>query len=191
VDERERNTNGFTEPDGVVEGDDDTNTIDIKVGLIIATMPNPKARQYFSLRKGRPSAMAMTTVPRRKTIIAMDGAITTTCIVGAEDPFPPFNLESDIRVGYFVCLIVEPIEVQAGVPFYVVKVLEFGQGKWALKMKVDRYWLMRGRKMQGKQESNRARYTNCVEVKHFGSHLVRDTDGLSKTRLYFHGKMHR
>jgi hypothetical protein len=97
-------------------------------------------------------------------VVAIDGATTTTSTIGAEDPFPPFNPESDIRVGHFVALTVEPVEVRAGVPFYVGKVLEFGQGKWAAKMKVVWYWPMRKRGMQDEQDSSRARYTNCMEA---------------------------
>ena len=164
VDEPGRDSNGVTEPDGMVEGDDDTNAMNTEVGLIMATMPNPEARRYFGPRRGRPSAVAVTTVPRRRVVVAMDGATTTTSTVGAEDPFPPFNPESDIRVGHFVALTVEPVEVRAGVPFYVGKVLEFGQGKWAAKMKVVWYWPMRGRGMQDERESSRARYTNCMEA---------------------------
>jgi len=53
-----------------------------------------------------------------------------------EDPFPFFNLENDITIGQFVALSVEMSEVKEGVPFYLRKLLEFGQGRWALKMKV-------------------------------------------------------
>jgi hypothetical protein len=60
--------------------------------------------------------------------------------VGGEDRFPAFNLETNIRVGHFVALNVEQEELRASVPFYVEKVLEFGKGRWAEKMKVIWYW---------------------------------------------------
>jgi len=59
---------------------------------------------------------------------------------------------------------VEPLEVLVGVPFYVEKVLEFGQGKWLGKMKVMWYWSMRGHGIQDEHESSKARYTNCIKA---------------------------
>jgi hypothetical protein len=116
MDEPGRDTNGVTEPDGVVEGDDDKNAMNTEVSLIIATMPNPEARWYFGPHNERPSAVAVTTALRRIIVVAMDGARTTTSTIGAEDPFPPFNSKSDIRVWHFVGLTVEPVEVRAGIP---------------------------------------------------------------------------
>ena len=52
------------------------------------------------------------------------------------DPFPTFNLETDLQIGYFVALTVERKEVRAGVTFFVGKVIEFGHRKWVMKVKV-------------------------------------------------------
>ena len=55
---------------------------------------------------------------------------------GSSDPFPPFNPETDISTGHFVALSVIREEVEAGVPFYVGKVIEEGKNSWRLKIKV-------------------------------------------------------
>jgi hypothetical protein len=67
-------------------------------------------------------------------------------------------------VGHFIALSVEQEEVRAGVPFYVGKVLEFGKGRWAEKMKVIWYWPCLGIGMQIGSTSNIARYGNCMEA---------------------------
>jgi hypothetical protein len=67
-------------------------------------------------------------------------------------------------MGHFVALSVEQEELRAGVPFYVGKVLEFGKGRWAEKMKVIWYWPCLGKGMQTWSISNIARYENCMEV---------------------------
>jgi hypothetical protein len=66
-------------------------------------------------------------------------------------------------VGHFVALTVEQEELRAGVLFYVGKVLEFGNGRWAEKMKVIWYWPCLGIGMQTGSASNIARYGNCME----------------------------
>jgi hypothetical protein len=66
-------------------------------------------------------------------------------------------------VVHFVALTVEQEELRAGVPFYVGKVLEFGNGRWAKKMKVIWYWPCLGIGMQTGLASNIARYGNCME----------------------------
>jgi hypothetical protein len=88
------------------------------------------------------------------------GAGTST---GGEEQFPAFNPGTDIRVGHFVALTIEQEELRAGVPFYVGKVLEFGNRRWAQKMKVIWYWPCLGVGMQTGSASNIARYGNCME----------------------------
>jgi len=83
---------------------------------------------------------------------------------GSEDPFPAFNPENDVVVGQFVALIVDLSEIREGVPFYVGKVLEFGQGRRASKMKVLWYWPTMRPQVHEDVGSNRVRYTNCMEV---------------------------
>jgi hypothetical protein len=67
-------------------------------------------------------------------------------------------------VGHFIALSVEQEELRTGVPFYVGKVLEFGKGRWAEKMKVIWYWPCLGIGMQTELASNIARYGNCMEA---------------------------
>ena len=65
---------------------------------------------------------------------------------------------------HFVALSVEQEEVRTGVPFYVGKVLEFGNGRWAEKMKMIWYWPCFQIGIQTGSELNIARYRNCMEV---------------------------
>jgi hypothetical protein len=66
-------------------------------------------------------------------------------------------------VGHFVALTVEQEELRAGIPFYVGKVLEFGNRRWVEKMKVIWYWPCLGIGMQIGSTSNIAQYGNCME----------------------------
>ena len=63
-----------------------------------------------------------------------------------------------------MALIVEQAEVRANVPFYVEKVVEFGQRKWTKKMKVVWYWPSMRAKVQTKSGCSRIRYTNYMEA---------------------------
>jgi hypothetical protein len=67
-------------------------------------------------------------------------------------------------VGQFVALTVEQDEMHAGIPFYLGKVLEFGQQKWAERMKVLWYWPCMGGGVHDTSGSNIARYANCMEA---------------------------
>jgi hypothetical protein len=135
-----------------------------EVGLIMATMPNPEARGYFGPRRSRPATIPGTRAPRRRAISASPLTVGAGTSIGGEDRFPTFNPEIDIRVGHFVALSVEQKELRAGVPFYVGKVLEFGKGRWAEKMKVIWYWPCLGIGMQTRSALNIARYGNCMEA---------------------------
>jgi hypothetical protein len=68
------------------------------------------------------------------------------------------------HVGQFVALTVEQAEVYAGVPFYMGKVVDFGQRKWAEKMKVVWYWPSMRAGVQTESRCSRTRYTNCMEA---------------------------
>jgi hypothetical protein len=67
-------------------------------------------------------------------------------------------------VEHFVALSIEQEELRVGVPFYVEKVLEFGNGRWAEKMKVIWYWPCLRIGMQTGSLLNIARYGNCMEA---------------------------
>jgi hypothetical protein len=67
-------------------------------------------------------------------------------------------------VEHFVALSIEQEELRVGVPFYMGKVLEFGKGRWAEKMKVIWYWPCLRIGMQTGLASNIARYGNCMEA---------------------------
>jgi len=63
-----------------------------------------------------------------------------------------------------VALTVELSEIRGRISFYVDKMLEFGQGRWALKMKVLWYWPTMRLRVQEDAGSNKVKYTNCIEV---------------------------
>jgi hypothetical protein len=111
-----------------------------EVGLIMATMPDPEARGYFGPHRSRPTTVPGTRAPRTRATSASPLTVGAGTSTGGEDRFPAFNPETDIRVVHFVALSVEQEELCAGIPFYVGKVLEFGKGKWAEKMKMIWYW---------------------------------------------------
>jgi hypothetical protein len=108
--------------------------------LIMATMPDLEARGNFGPRRSRPATVPGTRAPRRRATSASLLTVGARTNTGGEDSFPTFNPETNIRVGHFVALSVEQEELRAGVSFYVEKVLEFGKGRWAEKMKVIWYW---------------------------------------------------
>jgi hypothetical protein len=111
-----------------------------EVGLIMATMPNPEARGYFGPCRSRPATIPGMRAPRRRATSASPVTVGAGTNAGGEDRFPAFNPGTDIRVGHFVALTVEQEELRTSVPFYVGKVLEFRNGRWAEKMKVIWYW---------------------------------------------------
>jgi hypothetical protein len=130
----------------------------------MATMPNPERRGYFGPHRDRPPQEVSRRVTGGRNKVKSHHARAETVRDANEDPFSPFNPENDIVVGQFVALIVELREVRGGVPFYIGKVLEFGQGRWASKMKVLWYWpSMRSGAEEEEVGSNRVRYTNCME----------------------------
>jgi hypothetical protein len=131
--------------------------------LIMARMPDPEARGYFGPRRNRPATIPGTRAPRRRATTTSPVTVGAGTSTRGEDQFPTFNPETDIRVGHFVELAVEQEELHAGVPFYVGKVLEFGNRRWAEKMKVIWYWPCFGIGMQTGSASNIVRYGNCME----------------------------
>jgi hypothetical protein len=159
--EQDRNGVEASAPEVEVQTEDRSSTAE--VGLIMATMPDPKARGYFGPRRRRPATIPGTRAPRRITTSTSPVTVGAGTSTGGEDRFPAFNLGTDIRVGHFVALTVEQEELRAGVPFYVGKVLEFGNGRWAEKMKVISYWPCLGIGMQTGSASNIVRYRNCME----------------------------
>jgi hypothetical protein len=110
-----------------------------EVGLIMATMPDLEARGYFGLHRSIPTTIPSTRAPRRRATSASPLTVGVRTSTRGEDRFPAFNPETDIRVGHFVALSVEQEELRTGVPFYVGKVLEFGNRRWVEKMKVIWY----------------------------------------------------
>jgi hypothetical protein len=63
-----------------------------------------------------------------------------------------------------VAFIVEHEELRVGVPFYVGKVVEFGQRTWAEKIKVVWYWPAMRAGVQTGSGCSTARYRNCMEA---------------------------
>jgi hypothetical protein len=127
-------------------------------------MPDPKARGYFGPHTSRPSTVPVTRAPRRRASSAAQQIVEATSNEGGEDRFPPFNPENDIRVGQFVALTVEQEELRTGIPFYVGKVLKFGQRKWPEKMKVVWYWPSMRAGVQTGSWCSKTQYTNCMEA---------------------------
>jgi hypothetical protein len=141
-----------------------TSNTNAVVDSIMATMPNPEPRGYFGPRKGRPSTAAVTRTPRRTGTEVVGQASSTATLEATDDPFPVFNPARDLEIGQFVALTVERKVVRAGVPFYVGKVVEFGQGKWAMKVKVIWYWPIMRRGVTDEAGSEPQRYRNCMEA---------------------------
>jgi hypothetical protein len=148
-------------PEVEVQTEDRSSTDE--VGLTMATMPDPEARGYFGPRRSRPATILGTRAPRSRATSTSPVTVGARTSARGEDRFPAFNPRTDIRVGHFVALTVEQEELRAGVPFYVGKVLEFGNGRWAEKMKVIWYWPCLRIGMQTGSASNIARYGNCME----------------------------
>jgi hypothetical protein len=135
----EQDMNGMEDSAPEVEVSIEDRSSPAEVGLIMATMPDPEARGYFRPQRSRPATIHGTRASRRRATSASPLTVGAGTNTGGEDHYPAFNPETDIRVGHFVALSVEQEELRAGVPFYVGKVLEFGKGRWAKKMKVIWY----------------------------------------------------
>jgi hypothetical protein len=159
--EQDRNGVEHSAPEVEVQTEDRSSTVE--VGLIMATIPDPEARGYFGPHRSRPTTILGTRAPRRRATSTSPVTVGTGTSAGGEDRFSTFNPGTDIPVGHFVALTIEQEELRTGVPFYVGKVLEFGNGRWAEKMKVIWYWPCLGIGMQIGSASNIARYGNCME----------------------------
>ena len=148
------NTNSGAEGNGL-----DNASVDV----IMATMPNPERRGYFGPRKNRPPQEASRRLTGGRRRGHRNEGLCGIVQSPTEDPFPPFNLENDVVVGQYVALTVELAEVREGVLFYVGKILGFGQGNRAQKMKVLWYWPVLRRATEDEACTSRVRYANCME----------------------------
>ena len=163
---------------------EDTTTVD----LIMATMPNVERRGYFGPCKDKPPPEPSQRLTGRKKRIKTNTTITEVVRNEDGDFFPPYSSKADNMVGQFVALIVELSEIQGGVPFYIGKVIEFGQRRWSANMKVLWYWPTRGRRAKEERGSNRERGMQTAWKLH-GNHLEKGLVGLTKRQLYIHGWM--
>ena len=73
------------------------------------------------------SLVATKAVSRRQRVNVVGVASSTCTVETTNDHFPTFNPQRDLQIGHFLALTVERKEVRAGVPFFVGKVMEFGQ----------------------------------------------------------------
>jgi hypothetical protein len=162
--EQERNVMEDSDPEGVFHTEENSNIMNEEVDFIMATMPDPEARGYFGPCRSRLSTAAVTRAPRKRASSAAQQTFGTTSTGRGDDRFPPLNPETDIRVGQFMAFTIEQAELRVGVPFYVGKVLEFGQWKWAEKIKVVWYWPSMRAGVQRGLGCSRIRYTNYMEA---------------------------
>jgi hypothetical protein len=103
----EQDRNGVEDSAPEIEVNTEDRSSPAEVGLIMATMPDPKARGYFRPRRSRSATVPSTRAQRRRAISASPLIVGARTSVGGEDRFPAFNPETDIRVGHFVALSVE------------------------------------------------------------------------------------
>ena len=130
----------------------------------MATMPNPERKGYFGPHRDMPAQEGSRRVTGGRNRGVRTEAPPAAVEGASEDSFPAFNPYSDILIGEFVALTMELQEVQEGVHFYIRKVLEFGQGRRSLKMKILWYWLAMRPGQEEEVGSNRVRYSNCMEA---------------------------
>jgi hypothetical protein len=130
----------------------------------MATMPDPETRGYFGPWRSRPSIVSVMRAPRRRASTTVEQTVRASSDKGVHDQFPPFNPESDIHVGKFVAFTMEHEELRAGVPFYIGKVVEFGQRTWAEKIKVMWYWPAMRAGVQTWSGCSTLRYKNYMEA---------------------------
>jgi hypothetical protein len=162
--EQERNVMDESEMGAVIHREEDSNRTSKEVDLIMATMPDLEARGYFGPWRSRPSTVFVTRARRRRASTVIEQIVGASNGGGIQDRFPPFNPESDIRVGQFMAFTVEHEELRAGVPFYMGKVVEFGQRTWAEKIKVVWYWPAMRAGVQTGSGCSTTRYRNCMEA---------------------------
>lgn len=74
--------------------------------------------------------------PRKTVTKVLGQTSSTTTMEATNDHFLVFTLERDLEIEQFVALTIEWKVVRAEVPFYMEKVVEFRQSKWAIKVKV-------------------------------------------------------
>jgi hypothetical protein len=138
---QERNVVEDSEMERVLHTEDHSRNRE--VDFIMATMLDLEARGYFGPHRNRPSTVAVMRAPRRRASSAVQQTVGAT------------SSEA---------LTVEQEELRAGIPFYLGKVLEFGQRKWAEKMKVVWYWLSMRAGVQTGSGCSRAWFANCMEA---------------------------
>jgi hypothetical protein len=147
----------------VVDSPGEENREITAVDQIVAMLPNAEVRGYFGPRRARPFNQGVRRAQQMERNNIEERAEQGVYDEGNHDPFPPFNPQSDISCGQFVALSIDRAELEAGVPFYIGKVIEDGKGRWRLKMKVCWYWpIMRGGIIDD-PGSTAQRYANCLD----------------------------
>lgn len=97
------------------------------VDQIVAMLPNAEVQRYFGPRRTRPLNQTVHKVQRTEYNHIEEQVKQGAQDEGNRDPFPPFNLQSNINCGQFVALSIDQAKVEASVPFYIGKVLEDGK----------------------------------------------------------------
>ena len=147
----------------VVDSPGEENREKTAVDQIVAMLPNAEVRGYFGPRRARPFNQGVRRAQQMERNNIEERAEQGVYDEGNHDPFPPFNPQSDISCGQFVALSIDRAELEAGVPFYIGKVIEDGKSRWRLKMKVCWYWpIMRGGIIDD-PGSTAQRYANCLD----------------------------
>lgn len=133
------------------------------VDQIVGMLPSAEARGYFGPRRERPSNQAVHTARRTRRHCVNEEISARDQEGGSSDPFPSFNPQTDIKTGQFVALSVVREEVEAGIPFYLGKVIEEGKNSWRLKIKVCWYCPIMREGVVEESGSTTQCYANCME----------------------------
>ena len=95
----------------------------------MAMLPNAEARGYFGPRRARLLNQAVRRAQRMERNLIGKRVKQRSRDEGNHDPFPPFNPQSDISCGQFVALSIDQAKIEAGVPFYIGKVIKDGKSR--------------------------------------------------------------
>jgi hypothetical protein len=92
----EQDRNGVEDSAPEVEVHTEDCSSPAEVGLIMAMMPDPKARGYFGPHRSRPATIPGTRASRRRATSASPLTVGAGTSAGGEDRLPAFNLGTDI-----------------------------------------------------------------------------------------------
>ena len=129
---------------------------------LLRNLPPVECREYLGLRRQKPCDTSLRPTKKQRTT-PME--LCTIEEAATENAFPEFDPFTDVKVGYFVAMNTSIEDREAGIPFFLGKVMKLrGQSIKTKTMMVTWYW-PKPTIMQDEPGMWIRRYQNCMHHK--------------------------